>query len=262
MAPASDSPKKAPASKVTPMAPAAERERVHLNSDSLHDLAGPINQVSSIIGLIEMKYGATWDTEAKALFGYLEECSKRLQNLLAGLRRYLDVAGPPAVCQWVEGDALLDSALAALADLIAKTGAVVERARLPELYCDAGQITYVLTALIDNAIKFSGEQRPQIQVGATSQKKVWLVWVRDNGIGIDARHAHRIFSTFKRIHSDQYPGVGVGLAIAQQVIERHGGRIWVESELGQGATFFFALPKKQESKPLRKRRALPKEAVA
>jgi len=145
---------------------------------------------------------------------------------------------------------LLAGALAMLQYTIAQSEGLVTHDPLPKLCCDPSQITHLLAALIDNPIKFRGESKPETHVGVFLflDKSTWVLAVRDNGIGIDPRYARRIFAPFKRIHNDNYPGSGVGLAIAKRVIERHGGQIWVESELGRGATFFRELPKMEEQR--------------
>jgi len=102
----------------------------------------------------------------------------------------------------------------------------------------------LFASLMENAIKFRSEHQPEIHVSAAEKKNDWIFSVRDNGIGIDPRYSDRIFGMFRRIHNEGYPGAGVGLAIARQIIEQHGGRIWVESRPGRGATFFFSLPQK------------------
>jgi len=220
-----------------------DEDCVQLTSDSLHDLASPINQLCSISDLMLKRCQGALDDESKTLLGYLQDAANRLQNLMSGLRSYMQVAGSAPVFRRSDGNALLAGAVAMLQHTIEQNGARITQDRLPELWCDPSQITYVLAGLIENAIKFRGEGPPEIHVGAVSQKKSWVLFVRDNGMGIDSRYASRIFGAFSRIQKDEYPGAGVGLTIAKGVIERHGGQIWVESELGQGATFFLELPK-------------------
>ena len=220
-----------------------EEEWVPLTTDSLHDLASPVNQIGSIMDLILKKHAGALDDDAKVLFGYLQNATARLQNLLGGLRTFMQMVGAPPARRRSDGNELLTAARAMLQHAIVQSDALMTCDPLPELYCDPSQITYVLVILIDNAIKFRGERRAEIHVSAISGKKNWVLSVRDNGIGIDPRYAKRIFAAFKRIHNDDYPGSGVGLAIAKRIMERHGGRIWVESELGQGATFLLELPK-------------------
>lgn len=217
---------------------------VHLTSDSLHDLASPVNQLGSLADLIAKKYAGTLDDEAKVLFGYLSGAADRLQNLLTGLRTYMHVTGTPFSLRGCDGNVLLASALAMIQHTVAQSEALVTHDPLPEVCCDAVQITYTLAGLIENSIKFRGERTPEIHVSSLPDEKAYILSVRDNGMGIDPRHADRIFQTFKRIHGDTYPGAGMGLAIARRVMDRHHGRIWVDSQLGQGATFFLALPKR------------------
>jgi light-regulated signal transduction histidine kinase (bacteriophytochrome) len=209
-------------------------------------LASPINQISSLTDLIVKKYEGVLDDEAKALVGFLQSSAGRLQNLLSGLRTYMRIAGTPAVFRRSDGNALLAGAVAMLQHTIARNKVVITHDPLPRLWCDPSQITYALANLIENSIKFRGESKPEIHVGAVADKKTWVLFVRDNGMGIDPRYATRIFGALKRIHTDNYPGSGVGLAITKRVVERHGGQIWVESELGHGATFFVELPKMNE----------------
>ena len=216
---------------------------VRLNSDSLHDLMSPVNQMCTLTDLMLRKRGDTPNDEDEVLLGFIHEAANRLQNLLAGLRTYMQVVGSrcsPALC---DANMLLDGALASLKDPVAAAGAVVTRDPLPQLYCDPGQIVYTFTSLIENSIKFRRELPPEIHISAASDEGDWLFSVRDNGIGVDPSFSERIFGVFKRVDSHAYPGRGVGLAIARQIVERHGGRIWVESEPGAGATFFFTLPR-------------------
>jgi two-component system, chemotaxis family, sensor kinase Cph1 len=125
---------------------------------------------------------------------------------------------------------------------IDECGAVVTRAALPTVIADSVQLGQVFQNLVVNAIKFRSEAVPRIHVRADRDDDAWVFSVEDNGIGIDPPYAERIFLVFKRLHGARYPGTGIGLAISKKIVERHGGRIWVESELGKGATFRFTLP--------------------
>ena len=124
---------------------------------------------------------------------------------------------------------------------IDQSGAVVTHDPLPELYCDPNQMIYTFAGLIENSIKFRREIRPEIHVSAISDSEACVFSVRDNGIGIDPRYRERIFGMFKRIDNEAYPGTGVGLAIAKQIVEQHGGRIWVESETRTRSHILFHL---------------------
>jgi light-regulated signal transduction histidine kinase (bacteriophytochrome) len=216
---------------------------VHLNFDSLHDLISPVNQMCTVADLILKKYRGTLDHEAEVLFGLIQNSGSRLQNLMAGLGTYMRVVGSGVSYGHCDANALLEGALLSVRKAIDRNGAVVTHDLLPELYCDPAQMMYTLASLIDNSIKFRRECRPEIHVSAISDQRVWVFSVHDNGIGIDPRHRDRIFGVFKRIDNEAYTGAGVGLAIARQIIEQHGGRIWVESKPGLGATFLFTLPR-------------------
>jgi light-regulated signal transduction histidine kinase (bacteriophytochrome) len=214
---------------------------VQLNADSLHELLGPVNQMRSMADLILRKYRGMLDADAESLFGFMQDSSDRLQNLLSGLRTYTQIVGQRQPYRRFDANAVLAGALATIQQTIAQNDALVTHDPLPELYGDPNQICYIFASLIENGIKFRSECRPEIHVAAIPHESDWLFSIRDNGIGIDPRHSDRIFGVFKRIHNEAYPGAGMGLAIANRIVERHGGTIWVESQVGLGATFFFSL---------------------
>jgi light-regulated signal transduction histidine kinase (bacteriophytochrome) len=222
---------------------AVEDCSVRLNSDSLHELAGPLNQMRAMAELILKKYRGTLDDDAEVMFGFVQSSAERLEHLLAGLRTYMRVVGTGETYRRCDSSALLVSAMASTQQAIDQSTAIVTYEQLPELFCDPSQISCAFAGLIENAIKFRSERRPEIHVSVALDEDFWVFSVRDNGIGIDPRHSERIFSVFKRINNGAYPGAGVGLAITKQIIEQHGGRIWVESELGRGAAFYFTLPR-------------------
>ncbi len=215
---------------------------VPLNADALHDLVGPVNQIGSMLDLILKRHRANLDDETEALLGFMQASSDRLQNLLTGLRTYMRIVGREAPYRRCDTNAILAGALATIQPDIDRNDVWVTHDPLPAVYGEPNQICYLFASLIENSIKFRSECRPEIHVAAVEDENGWLFSVCDNGIGIDPRHRDRIFGVFKRIHNEAYPGAGMGLAIARRIVERHGGRIWVESHLGQGATFFFELP--------------------
>src|ERR1700691_562688 len=216
---------------------------VRFNHDSLHDLISPVNQIGTIAELMLNRYRGALDDEAETLFGFIQDSVGRLQNLVGGLSTYMRVAGPPGSSRLCDANALLMGAQASMQPQIDQNGAVVTHDPLPELYCDPMQIGYVFASLMENSIKFRCEQhRPEIHFSTIAEGNTWIFSVRDNGVGIAPRHWDRIFVLFKRIDNEACPGAGVGLAIARQIVELHRGRIWVESRLGRGATFFFSLP--------------------
>jgi len=215
---------------------------VRLNSDALHDLVGPMNQMRSMADLLLKKHRGQVDDETEALLGFIQSASDRLQNLVAGLRRHTRIIGQHQPARMFDANVIVAGAVAMIQPAIEENQGEVTHDLLPEVYGDPTQITYVFASLIDNAIKFRSEQPPRICVTATTDAKAWVFSVSDNGIGIDPKHADRIFGVFKRVYNDSYPGAGMGLPIARRVIERHGGTISVDSHLGQGATFSFTLP--------------------
>jgi light-regulated signal transduction histidine kinase (bacteriophytochrome) len=216
---------------------------VPLDSRSLHDLIGPVNQMCSLADLILAKYRGSLGGDAEALFGHVRSAADRLQNLLNGLRTYTRVIGSRSPYRHCESEGLLAAALAQTGAAIDESNAVITHGRLPTLHCDPNQMTYAFASLIENAIKFRGQSRPEICISARSEDDHWIFSFRDNGIGIEPLHQDGIFGVFRRVHNDGYPGAGMGLPITRRIVEGHGGRIWVDSQPGQGSTFFLLLPK-------------------
>jgi light-regulated signal transduction histidine kinase (bacteriophytochrome) len=215
---------------------------VPLHADSLHDLASPVGQIATMFELFLTRQRKRASSDDDEVMNLIQDSTARLQKLVAALQNYDRVAGAFFEPRSCDGNALLSVAIASLHPLIHDSGAHLMYADLPRIHCDFNQLSYVFTGLLDNAIKFRGEDRPEVRISAAPQNGDWLFSVRDNGIGIDPRHRESVFHMFKRINGDRYPGAGAGLAIAHRIIQRHGGRIWVESEPGQGSTFFLTLP--------------------
>ena len=213
-----------------------------LTSDSLHDLVGPANQLRAMAELFAARNRGKLNGEDEALLGFIQTSSERLQNLLAGLRTFTRVVAERQPHRWFSVDDVLTGALAGLQDQIDKAGAVVTRETLPEAFGDPNQICFLFSTLIENSLKFRSESSPRIHIGVEQCDDQCVYTVVDNGVGIDPSHAVKIFGVFKRVHQDTFPGAGMGLAIARWIVERHGGRIWVDSSLGGGARFSFALP--------------------
>jgi light-regulated signal transduction histidine kinase (bacteriophytochrome) len=215
---------------------------VELNAAALHDLVGPANQVRWMVDLLLKKHRDHLDEDDQQLFGFLNSASERLQILVSGLRTYLRAVGQNRPHLEFDCNEIFAQVLAALRESIEESAASITSDYLPRLYGDSCQICSALTNLIENAIKFRGDRRPEIHLQVVKDGSGWRFSVSDNGIGIDAKHRERVFEVFKRLHEASHPGAGVGLTIAKRIIERHGGRIWVESRIGQGSTFFFTLP--------------------
>jgi len=241
-----------------------------------HDLQEPLRMVTSYLQLLERKYSNQLDATADQFINYAVDGARRMQNLINDLLNYSRVTtrGQPFV--QVDGAEILQQAIANLKFAIEDSGAEITYDPLPLIKADATQLTQVFQNLIGNGIKFRGEQPPRIHIGVVRTDEAeeqgsrgaeensaplplrpsaplpasplptpqeWLFSVRDNGIGLEAQYAERIFVIFQRLHGrSKYPGTGIGLAICKKIIERHGGRIWVESEPGQGSVFYFTIP--------------------
>ncbi|MEO8595755.1 MAG: ATP-binding protein [Candidatus Solibacter sp.] len=220
---------------------------VPLNSDSLHDLVGPVNQLRAMTDLLIARTRGKLTGEDETVLGYMQASSERLQNLLSGLRVFTRVLTECQPYRWFDTNAALACALAGLDPQIRRNDVLLSHDALPETFGDPNQICFLFTTLLENSIKFRGESRPEIHVSALEQSDHTVFSVRDNGVGIDPSQCSRIFGVFKRIHQDAFPGAGVGLPIARRIVERHGGRIWVESTLGWGATFCFSMPNSESA---------------
>jgi light-regulated signal transduction histidine kinase (bacteriophytochrome) len=208
-----------------------------------HDLQEPLRMVTSYVQLLAQRYHDQLDAEAHEFIGYAVEGAQRMQALIADLLAYSRVETREAELTATDGEAVLEQALSDLQLAAAESGAVVTHDPLPTVSASPGQLRQLFENLLNNALKFRGPEPPRIHLAAQRRGPDWLFSVRDNGIGLDPKQAQRIFQIFQRLHTRQeYPGTGIGLAICKRIVERHGGRIWVESALGQGATFFFTLP--------------------
>ncbi len=213
-----------------------------------HDLQEPLRAVGGFLTLLQQRYRGQLDAKADEYIGAAVEGATRMQTLINGLLEYSRVGTRGNVPAPAPADAALQEALENLQTLVQESGATVTADPLPVVRADAAQLTHVFQNLVANALKFRSERAPEIHVGARRQDDAWLFWVRDNGIGIEPQYGDRIFVIFQRLHTrSKYPGTGLGLAICKRIVERHGGRIWVESQPGQGATFYFTLPDKGES---------------
>lgn len=208
-----------------------------------HDLKEPLRMVASYVRLLERKYKGKLGPEADDYIRFAVEGAQRMYSLVDGILHFSGVDRCAQPSRVVDCNDIFDSAVASLQVTIVENGAIVERAKLPEVVADSVQLGQLFQNLIANSLKFRGKETPRIYVGAELVGTEWRFRFRDNGIGIDPQFNEKIFGVFQRLHTqDQYPGMGVGLAICKKIVEKHGGRIWVESAPGEGATFFFSLP--------------------
>lgn len=213
-----------------------------------HDLQEPLRMVASYTQLLSKRYKGKLDTTADEFIAYAQDGAVRMHDLISGLLVYARVSTQGREFQPEDCAGVLANALANLRMAVEESGAEVSYDPLPVVRADGPQMVSVFQNLIGNAIKFRGGRTPHVHVSARESGADWLFSVRDNGIGIDAKDFERIFIIFQRLHArDEYPGTGMGLAICRKTIERHGGRIWVESARGEGTTFFFTLPKERKT---------------
>jgi PAS domain S-box-containing protein len=231
---------------------AAELERS--NSDlqefayvASHDLSEPLRMVSSYVQLLARRYQDKLDSDANEFIGFAVDGVNRMQRLIDDLLAYSRAGTAEYRFGRVDIADLVRDTLAGMRTTVSESGATVTVGDLPEVWGDEGQLRQLFQNLIGNGIKFRAEDPPRVDVSAERQDNGWLFRVSDNGIGIDPRHAERIFSVFKRLHGrDEYPGSGIGLSICKRIVERHHGRISVESSPMGGSSFRFTIPDREE----------------
>ncbi|MFQ5817726.1 MAG: PAS domain S-box protein, partial [Terriglobia bacterium] len=210
-----------------------------------HDLQEPLRMVASYGELLARRYRGKLDPDANEFITYITDGAARMQQLIEALLALSRVSTRGEPFQAVNLSAVIQRALRNLEGALRESRAEVVVTAMPTVVGDAAQLTQLFQNLISNAIKFRAQEPPRIHASAERNGNEWVLRVRDNGIGIDMQHADRIFRLFQRLHSKtEYVGTGIGLAICKKVVERHGGRIWVESKPGQGSTFRFTLPEK------------------
>jgi PAS domain S-box-containing protein len=216
-----------------------------------HDLQEPLRMVASYTQLLEKRYAAQLDDAAREFIGFAVDGAKRMQQFITGLLRYSRVGTEARVLEPVKLEEVFAAAMANLKICVGESGAQVEARGLPVVKGDPRQLTQLFQNLIGNAAKFRKPgEAPRVEVQAEREGDFWRVSVRDNGIGLDPRFSERVFTIFQRLHTrEEYEGTGLGLAICKKIVERHGGRIWVESREGEGATFFFTLPAADKAPP-------------
>jgi light-regulated signal transduction histidine kinase (bacteriophytochrome) len=209
-----------------------------------HDLQEPLRTISSYVQLLARRYKSQLDNDANEFIGFAVEGTRRMQNLINDLLSLSRVGTRGRELEPVDCAVALKESLANLQAALNETGAQVTYDPLPTVLADKPQLTQLFQNLVGNAIKFHSGDAPKIHIACQPNGKECTIAVRDNGIGIDPRHADRIFQVFQRLHDrEKYAGTGIGLAICKKIVERHGGRIWVESQPGEGATFLFNLSK-------------------
>ncbi len=212
-----------------------------------HDLQEPLRAVAGSVQMLQLRYEDKLDERANEFITHAVEGATRMQSLLNDLLTYSRVGTRGQTFAPTDFNKVVKAVTDDLAVAVRENNAVIRAAELPTLPADEVQMIQLFQNLIANAIKFKGDNAPQIQVGAEDCGRHWQFSIEDNGIGIDVQYADRVFVIFQRLHTrKEYPGTGIGLAICKRIVDRHNGKIWFESNENKGTTFFFTLPKSEQ----------------
>jgi len=210
---------------------------------SSHDLQEPLRMITIYLQLLQKKYQGNLDEKADKYIHFAINGASRMQNLINDLLEYSRVTRSDKEFETIDSGLILTKVLSTLKLFINENKAKVTYDTLPEVMADPTLVAQLFQNLILNGITFRSEEIPKIHIYAERKANGWIFSMQDNGIGIDPQYSERIFEIFKRLHTrEKYSGTGIGLSICKRIVERHGGRIWVESELGKGSTFYFTLP--------------------
>jgi len=207
-----------------------------------HDLQEPLRTVINQVQLFQKEYRGKLGPEADEIIQFITAATDRMRQMVLDLLNYSQIARASIVISATNMEAVLATAMSNLQLAIANSGAWITFDPLPTVWMDHTQAVQLLQNLIGNALKYRSADPPHIHLSARHVGNEWIVSVKDNGLGIEPRFHQHIFTVFKRLHGREYPGTGIGLATCHRIVERHGGRIWVESELGKGSTFLFSVP--------------------
>jgi PAS domain S-box-containing protein len=223
-----------------------------------HDLQEPLRMVTSYMQLLARRYQGQLDADADAFIAFAVDGANRMKNLIDDLLAYSRIGTRGKALAPVDSGALLAQVLTDLQFTIEESRAKITYDPLPTVVADRSQLAQVFRNLVGNAFKFRSDQPPVVHISVARQEDDWVFSVHDNGIGIDPEYGERIFVIFQRLHNrEEYPGTGIGLAICKKIVERHGGRIWVESEPGYGSIFHFTLPFRELVEPAPEEEGLP-----
>jgi PAS domain S-box-containing protein len=227
---------------------AAELERSNADLEQFayiasHDLQEPLRSVAGCVQLLGQRCQGRLDERGEEFIRHAVDGLQRMQTLIHDLLAYSRVSTRGHNLTPTDCNVVVQHTQQNLAAAIRESGARISSDFLPTVWADRRQLSQVFQNLLSNAIKFRSSERPDIHIGAQHQRSEWVISIRDNGIGIDSEYSERIFEVFRRLHTrKEYPGTGIGLALCKKIVERHGGRIWVDSQFGKGSTFYFTLP--------------------
>ena len=207
--------------------------------------------VSSYCQLLKKRYSEKLDDDAQEFIGYATDGAMRMKRLIEDLLKISRVSTTGVEFKEVDLTDLVPQAVQNLKIALEESEGSVEIGEMPTVSADPGQIVQLLQNLIGNAIKYRGDVPPRVRVWSERLDRAWRISVADNGIGIDEKYKERVFQMFQRLHTrEQYSGTGIGLAVCRKIVHRHGGEIWVESKAGEGSTFHFTIPDREEEEEL------------
>jgi len=213
-----------------------------------HDLQEPLRMVSSYVQLLARRYKGKLDQDADEFIDFAVDGASRMQGLINDLLMYSRVGTKGKPFETTDCNKVLSEALLNLSAATEESGAVITNDNLPSVMADKTQMVQLIQNLVANAIKFRNKDHPCIHVSSEQKNGTWVFSVSDNGIGIDSEYYDRIFAIFQRLHGKtEYPGTGIGLSVCKRIVERHGGRIWADSESGKGSRFYFTMPVSESS---------------
>ena len=214
-----------------------------------HDLQEPLRMVASYTQLLEKRYKDKLDTDAKEFIHFAVDGALRMQKLINDLLSYSLVSTRQKPVKPTDCNSVLGQVIANLSLTLEQNNDIITNDDLPTVMADESQMQELFKNLVGNAIKFRSEHAPRVHISAKQNGNKWLFSVQDNGLGIDPQYKDKIFLIFQRLHSkEEYPGTGIGLAICKRIVEHHGGKIWFDSDVGKGSTFYFTLPVKRKEK--------------
>jgi two-component system, chemotaxis family, sensor kinase Cph1 len=212
-----------------------------------HDLKEPLRAIGIYTELLTVHKREKIDIDCRTCTRYILDGVKRIQNQMRQLLEYATAGSFEVKCELIDFNVILESAITGLRARIIETGATVSHDTLPSLIANSDRIQSIFENLIGNALKYQSAYLPRIHISARLQNDEWIFSVRDNGIGFEMRYAGRVFGPFERLSADaKVQGSGLGLAIVKRIVELNGGRVWAESEVGTGSTFYFSLPRSLE----------------